>query len=260
VSQRPESSFTIYPAIDLRGGRVVRLREGDFKRERVYANDPAETAASFAAAGARWIHVVDLEGALAGEPRQGVSVAAILGRIGTARRDGAELPQPAVRVQIAGGIRTTKAVASALESGASRVVLGTAALSDARWVATQVETHGPERIAVALDIRNGEAVGDGWVPGAVGVPIAEAITRLEAVGVQTFIVTAIDRDGLLGGPDLALLDDLAGRTQAALIASGGIADLEDLRAVRAIGCGGAIIGRALYEGVIDLAEAIAAVG
>jgi phosphoribosylformimino-5-aminoimidazole carboxamide ribotide isomerase len=226
----------------------------------VYGDGPAQTAAAFAAAGARWIHVVDLEAAVAGEPRQASSVAAILELVAGTGRDGAARLEPAIRVQVAGGIRTTEAVASALGAGASRVVLGTAALRDARWVATLVDAHGPERIAVALDVRNGEAVGDGWVAGAVGVPVVEAITQLEAAGVRTFIATAIDRDGLLGGPDLALLEDLAGRTAAALIASGGIAHLDDLRAVRAIGCRGAIVGRALYEGAIDLAEALAALG
>ncbi|HEY8989355.1 MAG TPA: 1-(5-phosphoribosyl)-5-[(5-phosphoribosylamino)methylideneamino] imidazole-4-carboxamide isomerase [Candidatus Limnocylindrales bacterium] len=259
MSQQSESSFTIFPAIDLRGGRVVRLREGDFGREDVYGDDPAETASAFAAAGARWIHVVDLEGAVAGESRQGTSVAAILERVRGVQPGGAGRLEPPICVQVAGGIRTTEAVASALATGASRVVVGTAALRDPRWVATLVDAHGPERIAVALDIRNGEAVGDGWVAGAVGVPVGHAVMQLEAAGVRTFIATAIDRDGLLGGPDLALLEDLAGRTSAALIASGGIAHLDDLRAVRAIGCAGAIVGRALYEGAIDLAEALAAV-
>jgi phosphoribosylformimino-5-aminoimidazole carboxamide ribotide isomerase len=256
VSQQSESSFTIYPAIDLRGGRVVRLRQGDFDREQVYAEDPAGTASSFAAAGACWLHVVDLDGAVAGEPRQGAAVASILESVS---QSGRADPDRAVRVEVAGGIRTAATVAAAIQAGASRVVLGTAALRDPRWVATMVERHGSAWIAVALDVRNGEAVGDGWRAGAIGVPAREAMTDLEAAGVRTFIVTAIERDGLLSGPDLALLETLAHRTKADLIASGGIASLDDLRAVREIGCRGAVIGRALYDGTIDLAEALAAV-
>jgi phosphoribosylformimino-5-aminoimidazole carboxamide ribotide isomerase len=254
VSQQPASSFTIYPAIDLRGGRVVRLRQGDFDREQVYGSNPAETASSFAAAGARWLHVVDLDGAVNGEPRQGGAIASILRSVGRVGSD------EGVRVQVAGGIRTTAAVAAALKSGATRVVLGTAALRDPRWVAAMVEGHGSARIAVALDVRDDEAVGEGWRGGAVGVPVLEAIADLEAAGVRTFIATAIDRDGLLGGPDLALLEMLVRRTKADVMASGGITNLDDVRAVRAIGCRGAVIGRALYDGTIDLAEALSTVG
>jgi phosphoribosylformimino-5-aminoimidazole carboxamide ribotide isomerase len=235
----------------------VRLRQGDFYREQVYGNDAAETASAFAGAGAHWLHVVDLDGAVAGEPRQGAAVAAILEGVRRANRPGTD---SGVCVQVAGGIRTSAAVAEALRAGASRVVLGTAALRDPGWVAAMVEGHGPDRITVALDVRNDEAVGEGWRAGAVGVPVRKAMADLEAAGVGTFIVTAIDRDGLLGGPDLALLETLARRSEAELIASGGIANLDDLRAVRAIGCRGALIGRALYDGTIDLAEALAAAG
>jgi phosphoribosylformimino-5-aminoimidazole carboxamide ribotide isomerase len=254
VSQQPASSFTIYPAIDLRGGRVVRLRQGDFDREQVYGGNPAETASSFAAAGARWLHVVDLDGAVEGEPRQGEAIASILRSVGRVGPDGG------VRVQVAGGIRTSANVAAALRAGATRVVLGTAALRDPGWVAAMVERHGSDRIAVALDVRNGEAIGDGWAADSAGIPALRVVTDLEATGVRTFIATAIDRDGLLGGPDLGLLETIVGRTGAAVIASGGITDLDDLQAVRTIGCRGAVIGRALYDGTTNLAEALSAVG
>jgi phosphoribosylformimino-5-aminoimidazole carboxamide ribonucleotide (ProFAR) isomerase len=127
------------------------------------------------------------------------------------------------------------------------------------FVGELIARHGPDRIAVALDVRDGLAVGHGWVPGTPGTPVLEALERLEEVGVSTFVVTAIDRDGLLGGPDLDLLRRVVDATTAGVIASGGIARPDDLLAVRDLGCGGAIVGRALYDGTLDLAGALAAV-
>jgi phosphoribosylformimino-5-aminoimidazole carboxamide ribotide isomerase len=241
-------AFVILPAIDLREGRVVRLRQGDFAREQVYDDNPANAAREFASAGAEWIHAVDLDGARAGERRQSSAVAAIV----------AEVAPAGVRVQVAGGIRTLDDIAAILESGADRVVLGTVALRDPELVRAAIDRHGPERIAVALDVRDGIAVGDGWVPGAVGVPVAEVQERLERAGVTTFIVTAIERDGLLGGPDLALLESIVRSTAGTVIASGGIRSVADLEAARAIGCRGAIVGRAIYDGRLELEVAIAA--
>jgi len=227
---------------------VVRLQEGDFDREQVYGDSPPDVAASFAAAGASWVHVVDLDGARAGERRQTEAIAAV--------RNALPL---AVRLQVGGGIRSMDAVDATLAVGADRVVLGTAAVEDPALVKDAIERHGSDRIAVALDIRNGLAVGRGWVRGAPGQPVDRTIANLEGTGVRTLVITAIDRDGLLGGPDLALLERLLRLTSADVIASGGVATVEDLRNVRAIGCTGAIVGRALYEGRIDLAEALAAV-
>jgi phosphoribosylformimino-5-aminoimidazole carboxamide ribotide isomerase len=252
VSTQPASTFTVYPAIDLRGGRVVRLRQGDFERESEFSTDPSGVAADFAGAGATWIHVVDLDGALHGEARQGATIAAIVGRLATT---GPGCP----RLQVAGGMRTHDTLDAALAAGADRVVIGTAALADPEFVAAAIERHGPTRIAVALDVRDGMAVGQGWISGARGVPVDDALERLAAVGVTTFAVTAIDRDGLLEGPDLALLERTVGSTRASIIASGGIASIDDLRAVRAIGCAGAIVGRALYDGTLDLRTVLAAV-
>jgi phosphoribosylformimino-5-aminoimidazole carboxamide ribotide isomerase len=218
------------------------LRQGDFEQESEYSTDPPGVAAGFAEVGAEWIHVVDLDGALHGERRQAATLGAIVARIGPGR----------TRLQVAGGFRTHDAIDAALGLGAQRVVIGTAALADPAFVDAAIERHGTARIAVALDVRDGIAVGQGWIPDAQGVPVDEALERLAAIGVTTFAVTAIDRDGLLRGPDLALLERMTGATDASIIASGGIASVDDLRAVRRIGCAGAIVGRALYDGTLDL--------
>jgi phosphoribosylformimino-5-aminoimidazole carboxamide ribotide isomerase len=161
-----------------------------------------------------------------------------------------------VWIEVSGGLRTPTAVNDALMAGASRVVIGTAALRDSNFAADLVATYGPERIAVAIDVRDGQAVGDGWQDGAAGVPARDAMGRLREAGVTTFELTAIARDGLLEGPDLDLLAQLVTPGAGAVIASGGISSLADLRAVADLGCAGAIVGRALYEDRIDLGEAV----
>jgi phosphoribosylformimino-5-aminoimidazole carboxamide ribotide isomerase len=242
------SDLVILPAIDLRGGRVVRLRQGDFAQETAFSDDPVAVARTFAAAGARWLHVVDLDGARTGVPAHGDAVRAIVRAVG-----------PELQVEIAGGLRTESAVVEALdETGAARAVVGTAALRDPAFAARLVERHGSDRIAAALDVRDGLALGEGWRAGAAGMGADDALMILADAGVRTFEATAIDRDGLLGGPDLELLARLVALGRGTVIASGGIATLDDLRAVRSIGAGGAIIGRALYEGRLDLADALRA--
>jgi phosphoribosylformimino-5-aminoimidazole carboxamide ribotide isomerase len=239
--------FEILPAIDLRGGRVVRLRQGDFDRETAYETRPATVAEGFARAGARWLHVVDLDGARSGVPAHGVVIAEIVAAVGEA-----------TSVEVAGGLRDETSVAAALESGAARAIVGTAALADPAFAGRLIDAHGPRRVAVAIDVRDGRAVGHGWATDAKGVAAADAIHRLADVGVETFEVTAIERDGLLEGPNLVLYERLVRLERGAIVASGGVTTLDDLRAVRAIGCTGAIVGRALYEGRLDLREAILA--
>jgi phosphoribosylformimino-5-aminoimidazole carboxamide ribotide isomerase len=241
-------SFEILPAIDLRGGRVVRLLGGDFVAETVFSEDPVEVARGFASAGARWLHLVDLDGARGGGQRQGEVIRQVLAAVG----EGAAC-------EVAGGLRDRAAVASTLAAGASRVVVGTAALGRAGFAADLVKTFGAGRIVVALDVRAGLAVGEGWRDGAPGVLVAAALARLAGEGVATFEVTAIERDGGLGGPDLELLSRLVDLDLGRIIASGGIRSADDLLAVRSLGCTGAIVGRALYDGGLDLAGAIAAV-
>ncbi len=238
------SAFELLPAIDLRNGRVVRLRQGDFGRETAYAADPVATANAFADAGARWLHVVDLDGARSGVPAHTIAIRAIVEAVGTR-----------TNIEVAGGLRTEAAVDDAIRAGASRVVVGTAAIMDPGFAGRLIARLG-DRVVVALDVRDGEALGEGWRPGTWGRAAEDTLLALADEGVTTFEATAIDRDGLLGGPDLDLLDRLVRLDRGRVIASGGIASLHDLRAVQAIGCAGAIIGRALYEGRIDLAAAL----
>ncbi len=237
------------PAIDLRGGRVVRLRQGDFARETTYSDDPVEVARRFVDAGARSLHVVDLDGARTGTPAHSPVIAAIVDTVGDR-----------CRVEAAGGLRSEAAVAAAIESGAARAVLGTAALDDPALAGRLVATHGADRIAAAIDVRDGRAVGRGWSTDATGIDAAEAIAHLADVGVTTFEVTAIERDGLLEGPNLGLYERLVQLGLGSIIASGGITAVHDLRCLRDVGCTGAILGRALYEGRIDIGDAIAFAG
>jgi phosphoribosylformimino-5-aminoimidazole carboxamide ribotide isomerase len=239
------SGFEILPAIDLRGGRVVRLEQGDFARETAFADDPVAVARDFVDRGTRWLHVVDLDGARSGRPAQVDVIARIVAAVGGC-----------AQVEVAGGLRDEAAVSQALASGAARAVVATAALADPTFAARLVDAHGADRIVVALDVRDGLAVGAGWRDGAPGRRVDDALADLAARGVSTFEVTAIDRDGLLSGPDLELLGSLVHAGRGAIIASGGIASIDDLLATRAIGCRGAIIGRAIYDGTLDTGSAL----
>ena len=241
------SAFDLLPAIDLRGGRVVRLEQGDFDRETTFGDEPAAQASAFVADGARWLHVVDLDGARAGAPAQTASVTAIVAAA-----------DARASVEVAGGLRTAAAVASVLGSGAARAVIGTVAVEDPGLAALMIDRFGPERIAVAVDVRDGRAVGRAWQAGSPGVDAGDLVQRLSATGVRTFEVTAVARDGLMAGPDLELLGRLVALGQARIIASGGIRDAADIRSVRRIGCAGAIVGRALYDGTLTLEDALAA--
>ena len=242
------SEFEILPAIDLEGGRVVRLSQGDFARQTVYDENPIAAARAFADAGATWLHVVDLDGARSGGPCQLELVSAIVAEV-----------HGRVRVEVGGGLRTAGSVAGALGTGASRVAVGTSALRDPAFALTILARFGPARVVGSLDIRDGLAFGDGWRQDSRGVPVADALEMMSAAGIDTFEVTAIDRDGLMGGPDIPLLRSLVRLGAGRIIASGGISSLEDVLAVQAAGCGGVIIGRALYEGRVTLREVVTAI-
>ncbi len=235
--------FEVLPAIDVRAGRVVRLRQGDFSHATEYGHDPLAVARDLAAAGARWLHIVDLDGAR-GEPRQEAILAATMAAAS------------AVQCEVAGGLRTTESVAGMLAIGAQRVVVATAALADPDFASGLVAEFGPDRIVAALDVRDGLAVGEAWRAGAAGRPVLEALDALADAGISLFAVTAIARDGLMAGPDLELLAALVEAGRGGVLAAGGIASIDDLRAVRALGCKGAIIGRALYEGRLSLDAAL----
>ncbi len=240
-------TFDVIPAIDLIGGRVVRLVGGDFARETTYSGDPVAVAGELVVAGARWLHVVDLDGARAGATMQMAVVRRMVAAVGDE-----------VTVELAGGLRTEAMVDEAVRAGAGRVVLGTVALADPDLVARVVARHGQERVAVALDVRAGRAIGGAWLAAAPGLALGEAVDALKGAGVGTFEVTAIARDGTLEGPDLELLGEVVGRRPGQVIASGGISSVADLLATRDAGCSGAIVGRAIYEGKLDLRSAIEA--
>lgn len=239
------SGFDILAAIDLRGGRVVRLQQGDFEREATFSDDPVAVARSFADGGARWLHVVDLDGARTGVPAHTNVIRELVDAVG---HD--------VDVEVSGGLRTEASVAAALATGTARAVVGTAALRDPDFADRLVSAHGSDRIAVALDVRDGMALGEGWRTGASGMRAEDALAALADRGIRVFEATAIERDGLLTGPDLDLLERLVALERGDVIASGGIGTLDDIRAVRRVGCTGAIVGRALYEGRFDIASAI----
>ena len=240
------ATFELLPAIDLRAGRVVRLREGDFERETAYSDDPVATALDLVGQGSRWLHVVDLDGARAGAPAHEPVIARLIAVVGTS-----------ARVEVGGGIRDAAVARRYIELGAARVVLGTAALGSSRLAATLVAELGVGRIVAALDVRGRQVVGNAWQARDEGTGIDEAVRRLLAEGVVTFEVTAIDRDGALSGPDLELLARVrALAPQASVIASGGIRSIDDLLAVRELGCAGAIVGTAIYERTLDLATAM----
>jgi phosphoribosylformimino-5-aminoimidazole carboxamide ribotide isomerase len=242
------TGFELLAAIDLRGGRVVRLVQGDPARETAYATDPVAAAAGIVDAGARWLHLVDLDGARAGEPRQAAIMGSIVSAVGA--RAGCE---------IAGGLRSDDSVEAAFRAGARRVVVGTAALADPKLVRRVIAAHGPDAIVVALDVRGGVAIGEGWRTGAPGAPVEETLEDLARLGVPRFEVTAIERDGGMAGPDLALVGRLAALGHGSIIASGGIRTIDDVLAARRVGAAGAIVGRALYETGFDLAAAERAV-
>jgi phosphoribosylformimino-5-aminoimidazole carboxamide ribotide isomerase len=235
----------LFPAIDIRGGRCVRLVEGDFDRETSYDSDPSLAARRWVEAGAEWLHVVDLDGAVEGKPINGQAIAQI--------RAAVDVP-----IQLGGGLRLLTDLEDAFSAGVDRAILGTVALRDPELVISAVARWG-DRIAVALDARNGRLATDGWL-GQTDARAVEVAQRLAGSRVRHFVYTDIRRDGTLSGPNLQGLSELIDQVDADVIASGGIASLEDITAVATIGASGAIIGRALYDGRIDLAEAGTLVG
>jgi phosphoribosylformimino-5-aminoimidazole carboxamide ribotide isomerase len=232
----------LYPAIDLKQGAVVRLRRGEMREATVFNRDPADQARRFAAAGAAWLHLVDLDGAFAGKPMNRQAVTAILGAV-------------SVPSQLGGGIRDLATLESWLEAGVARVILGTAALKDPALVREACRRH-PGKIAVGVDARGGRVAVEGWAENSE-VTALDLALRFADAGVAALIFTDVDRDGLLAGVNIAATAHLAATLPIPVIASGGTASLEELTALKATGVAGAIVGRALYDGRIDLAAALA---
>lgn len=236
----------LYPAIDIAGGRAVRLVQGDFDAETVYADTPLEAARAWVDAGARYLHMVDLDGARTGAPQN----------LEHLERAVAELGVP---VQYGGGLRSVEAVADAIAAGASRAILGTAAFRDVDFLDEVVARFG-ERIVVSIDTRGGLVSTAGWTQ-TTELPAGVVIERMQDRGVRTFVFTDVDKDGLLGGPDLDEVRRVAGVVRGRFMYSGGIGrreDLEALAALRQVNLVGVIVGKALYERRFTVAEGQAA--
>jgi phosphoribosylformimino-5-aminoimidazole carboxamide ribotide isomerase len=231
----------ILPAIDIKDGHCVRLFQGDYAQVTTYGDDPVEVALRWQEAGAHWLHVVDLDGAKAGYPVN----ASLIGRIRAAT---------SMQIEVGGGMRTLEHIEQVLAQGVDRVILGTVAITQRELVKQAVERWG-ERIAVGLDARDGWVAIAGWIETSQvrAVTLAQELT---ALGVQRFIYTDIARDGALSGPNFAALTEMQQESSAALIASGGVSSLADLHALHQSGVEGAIVGKAIYTGAVDLATAI----
>jgi phosphoribosylformimino-5-aminoimidazole carboxamide ribotide isomerase len=236
----------LIPAIDLLGGRVVRLSKGAYNEVTEYGDDPLEVAQGFAADGAERIHIVDLDAAREGRPIQADVIARIVAAVD-------------VPCQVAGGIRDADRVVEVLRAGASRAVLGSALISKPTLAKVLTERHGPDKIVAAIDVRDGQALGDGWVADARGTGALSHVVRLAEAGVRWFAVTAIARDGQMSGPDYELLEEVRVAVPgAAIIASGGVSSLADIRELASRRFDAAITGRALYEGTFTLTAALSA--
>ena len=235
----------IYPAIDIRGGRCVRLTEGRFDAETVFADDPAQMALKWAGLGAEFLHLVDLDGALAGEGKNVPVIQRILKSV-------------SIPVQLGGGIRNLETIEKLLELGVTRLILGSAAVKNPELVAEACKKY-PGHIAVGIDAKNGEVAIEGWGQGS-GVAATELAKKMASFGVETIIYTDISRDGMLSGVNVEATAALARACGVPIIASGGVASLDDIRRVKAVegdGVQGCIIGKAIYTGAVDLKEALA---
>ena len=233
----------LFPSIDLRGGRVVRLRQGDYARETVYGDDPVAVAETFVDGGAGWIHIVDLDAARTGEPANRGAIRAI-----------AEATAGRASLQVGGGVRSLDDASALADAGAARVVMGSAAVADPQLVDV---VAGRVPVAVALDHRRGVVAVEGWTSSSA-LTVEEGLARFPSAA--AFVITDIQRDGSLSGPDLDGITATVAATAVPVIASGGVASLDHVRALAAIpGLGGIITGRAIYEGRFSVADALAAV-
>jgi 1-(5-phosphoribosyl)-5-[(5-phosphoribosylamino)methylideneamino] imidazole-4-carboxamide isomerase/N-(5'phosphoribosyl)anthranilate isomerase len=238
-------SLTLLPAVDVAGGQAVRLVQGAAGSETSYG-DPLDAALAWQSAGAEWIHLVDLDAAF-GRGSNAELLAQVVGKLD-------------VKVEMSGGIRDDASLERALSTGCARVNIGTAAMENPDWVRGVIATHG-DKIAVGLDVRGRTLAARGWTQD--GGDLYEAVERLDAQGCARYVVTDVLKDGMLRGPNLGLYRDVCSRTNAPVVASGGVSSLDDLRALAAltpVGVEGAIVGKALYAGAFTLEEALSMVG
>ncbi|MYK34297.1 MAG: 1-(5-phosphoribosyl)-5-[(5-phosphoribosylamino)methylideneamino]imidazole-4-carboxamide isomerase [Chloroflexi bacterium] len=240
----------VIPAIDLRGGAVVRLLQGNYDRQTTFGDDPVGGARGFEADGAPRIHVVDLDGAREGRRTQAAEVRAVAAAVG-------------IPIELGGGLRSADVIAEVIADGVDRVVLGTAAVEEPELIEQALAAHGAERVIVGIDAREGIASVAGWTESG-SIPATDLLDRMADLGVCRFIYTDITRDGTLTSPNFSAVSDMVERADAAggsrIIASGGIAELDHLRTLANIGAEGAIIGAAIYLGTLDLAAAVAELG
>lgn len=240
----------IIPAIDLRGGAVVRLLQGNYDRQTTFDDDPVRVARRFEADGAPRIHVVDLDGAREGRRTQASEVRAVAAAVG-------------VGVQLGGGLRSPGDLAEAFADGVDRVVLGTAAVEEPALVEQALAAHGAERVVVGIDARDGMVSVAGWTE-ASEIAAADLLERMADLGARRFVYTDITRDGTLTSPNFAAVSEMVERADAAggarVIASGGIAEIAHLRTLAELGAEGAIVGSAIYRDALDLAAAVAELG
>lgn len=235
----------LYPAIDILGGKAVRLLQGKYDQETQYDNDPVDAAKRWANGGAEYIHVVDLDGARAGQPVNLETISRIA--------DAVSCP-----IEVGGGLRNVDSVAAVLDAGAARVVIGTAALRDPEFLSEVIATHGASKVVVSVDARGGKVSLAGWTESS-GVDVADAVADLSKRGVERFLFTPIEVDGMMTGPNMPELARVAAATEASVIASGGVGELSHLRTLAdyaPANVEGVIVGKALYEGRFGVREAI----
>jgi phosphoribosylformimino-5-aminoimidazole carboxamide ribotide isomerase len=233
----------IYPAIDIKDGRCVRLVQGKFNDVTIYSDHPVEMAMNFEKLGAQYLHVVDLDGARLGEPQNIAAISEMAVKVG-------------IPLQLGGGIRSIEMMEIILCKGIQRVILGTSAVKDPELVKKAVQAFGTS-LAVAIDARDGLVAIEGWAKTSEFTAIGFA-KKMEDLGAKVIIYTDISRDGMLKGPNLRAMEDMAKAVRIEVIASGGVTSLQDIKNLKEIGMAGAIVGKALYTGDIDLQEAIAA--
>ncbi len=231
----------IFPAIDIRNEKCVRLTQGDYSKMTVYGIDPVEVALKWQSKGAEYLHIVDLDGAKDGKRVNGAVIEKIAKSV--------EVP-----IQVGGGIRDTKTVEELLSAGISRVIIGTRAIKDLKWLSELVRVYG-EKICVSIDAKNGLVATDGWKQ-ISEIKAVDFAVNLENIGVRTIVYTDIQKDGMLKGPNFKMYEQLMKKVNLDIIASGGVSTIEDIEILKSMGIYGAIIGKALYDEKIKLEEAI----